>query len=353
MRVFAGIDIGGTNTKGGIFSEDGTLLFRWEFPTDKKSGEKAVLREIAAWIKEAADNAPRTSLRRNRLAGIGVAVPGPVIDESVVDGLVNIGWGRVNVKEELGALTYLDNIRVINDANAAALGEMWKGSGAGHSNIVAVTLGTGVGGGLIIDGEIVKGAFGAAGEIGHMTVNAAETKKCNCGKKGCLEQYASATGIVNAAKELIAARELTQTPDTDTVLTRTPDTDTALTRMPETEPVPAGASETGTVLSGAFTAKDVFEAAKKKDPVAAEATERAFRYLGMALANVAAAVDPELFIIGGGVSNAGDILLDGIRKYYREYAFRASIDTEIVRASLGGDAGMYGAAKLALMSEVP
>ena len=245
--------------------------------------------------------------------GIGVGVPGPVTGDGVVLQCVNLGWGVVNVAEELSRKSGF-TVKVGNDANVAALGEMWQGGGKGHANVVMVTLGTGVGGGIIVDGEIVAGAKGAGGEIGHMMVNENETDSCNCGKKGCLEQYASATGIVRMAKHKLAE-------------------DTRDTTLRSIEPL---------------TAKDIFDQAKESDTIALELVEELGKVLGTALAGIACVVDPEIFVIGGGVSRAGDILIDVTQKYYKERTFHVCKDAEFALASLGNDAGMYGCVQMIL-----
>ena len=201
-----------------------------------------------------------------------------------------------------------------NDANVAALGEAWKGAAAGSSDVIMVTLGTGVGGGIIVDGKIVTGHHGAGGEIGHANVDHHETESCNCGNRGCLEQYASATGIVRMAKKELAA------------------------------------SGENSVLRDAeeISAKAVLDAFKENDPVAVATMEKVGEQLGGALAIICCVTDPETIVIGGGVSKAGQPLIDCIRKYYREYAFESCKDTPIVIATLGNDAGIYGAAKMVL-----
>ena len=239
-------------------------------------------------------------------------MPAPVTADGVVNGSANIGWGYKDVKGELEGLTGLPT-EVGNDANVAALGEMWQGGGEGETNIVMVTLGTGVGGGVIIGGKVVVGTHGAGGEIGHLCVNYDETEICGCGNKGCLEQYASATGIVRLARKKLAAE----------------------TRK--------------TVLQAEnVTAKDVFDAVKAGDTVAQEVAEEFGRFLGYCLANLAIVTDPAVIVIGGGVSRAGEVLIPYIQKPFLEKAFFANKDVEFKLATLGNDAGICGAAKLIL-----
>ena len=246
------------------------------------------------------------------ICGIGVGVPAPVDKNGAIERAANVGWQAKNIKKELEELTGFSCV-IGNDANVAALGEMWKGAGEGEKDLIMVTLGTGVGGGIIIDGRAVGGAHGAGGEIGHMTVRTDETEACGCGRKGCLEQYASATGLVRLAKRYFEnnAKE--------------------------------------SILQGKeITAKEIFDAAKAGDEAALLITEEFGAYLGQALVNLAATVDPAVFVIGGGVSKAGNILLDIVKKYFYEHAFYGNQKTRITLATLGNDAGIYGAAKQVL-----
>lgn len=303
-----GVDLGGTTVKLGLFDKEGELLEKWEIPTRKEENGKYVLDDIAqAVLKKAEDRRIK-----EEVIGIGIGVPGPVKEDGLVNGCVNIGWGVINVEEELGRRTGFP-VKAGNDANVAALGELWQGGGKGYRNMVMITLGTGVGGGVILNGRILAGTNGAAGEIGHMPVVYDETECCNCGKKGCLEQVASATGIVKETKKILAA------------------------------------SKEDSVLRGReISAKAVFDAIKEGDKLAQEAGERLGKYLGIALAHIAAVADPEIFVIGGGVSKAGEVLIELIQKYYVEKAFLPSRGAKFALATLANDAGMYGAAKLVL-----
>lgn len=305
-----GVDIGGTTCKIGFFETSGTLLDKWEIKTNTENGGASILDDVTASIREKLE---KENISREDIQGVGVGVPGPVTGDGTVLQCVNLGWGVVNVAEELGKKCGFP-IKVGNDANVAALGEMWQGGGKGHSNVVMVTLGTGVGGGIIVDGRIVAGAKGAGGEIGHMMVNEHETDTCGCGKKGCLEQYASATGIVRMAKYKLAE-------------------DSRETSLRQIE---------------SLTAKDIFDKAKEGDAVALELVEELGKVLGSALAGIACVVNPEVFVIGGGVSKAGSILVDVIEKYYMERTFKVCRDAEFSLASLGNDAGMYGCVQMIL-----
>ena len=303
-----GVDLGGTTVKIGLFSIEGQLQDKWEIPTRTENHGAEILSHIAASIQSRMDTG---HLSKEQVTGIGIGVPGPVLNENIVQGCVNLGWGNVRVADELSALTGL-KVKAANDANVAALGEQWQGGGKGFQNLVMFTLGTGVGGGIIQNGRIISGANGAAGEIGHMVIVDSDevVGTCGCGHRGCLEQVASATGIVNLTEKKLA--ECSQ----DSVLR-------------EISPL---------------TAKDVLDAAKAGDALAEQAAENMMKQLGRAAAYIACVVNPDIFVIGGGVSKAGEYLIEGISRYYKDYAFHASADTKFALASLGNDAGMIGAA---------
>lgn len=304
-----GVDIGGTTVKMGLFQEDGTVLDKWEIVTRKEDHGAAILPDVAKAIEE---KLAERGIEKEKVVGIGVGVPAPVTDGGIVKQTANLNWEYKNVKAELEELTGIKT-KVENDANVAALGEMWKGGGKGNKNMVMVTLGTGVGGGIIVNGKILTGTNGAGGEIGHIVINPEEKKRCGCGKTGCLEQYASATGIVRLARKKLLDF------NGETVL--------------QMESV---------------TAKDVFDAVKAGDAAAIEVAEEFGRYLGYSLSIVSTLVDPSIYVIGGGVSKAGEILFDYIKGPYMEKAFFANEEVEFALAELGNDAGIYGAAKLVL-----
>ncbi len=310
MQYGFGIDLGGTTVKIAFLDTDGNLCDKWEIPTRTEQDGRNILQDIA---RSVLDYVQKNNISREDLLGIGIGVPGAVDANGTVNRCVNLGWGRFSVCEELSRLTGL-TVVAGNDASLAALGECWKGGGQGYSSVVLVTLGTGVGGGVVTNGKIIHGAHGAGGEIGHMTLNPAETEACTCGKQGCAEQYCSATGIVRLAKKHLAQ------------------------------------SLFPSVLRGkkGFSCKDVFDAAAGGDIPAVEVLEQVYGYLGMLIANVCCAVDPEIVVLGGGVSKAGQPLLDGARQYFEKYCFHACRDTEIVLATLGNDAGIYGAFSLLL-----
>lgn len=311
MKKYAfGVDIGGTTCKIGFFETSGKLLDKWEIKTNTANNGESILSDVA----QAVDNKlAQEGISREEVQGIGIGVPGPVKSNGVVNRCVNLGWGVVNVEEGLESLTGL-KVKAGNDANVAALGEMWQGGARGSRDVVMVTLGTGVGGGIIVDGKVVAGFNGAGGEIGHITVNNDEIEACNCGQYGCLEQYTSATGIVRVAK-----RKLDKTSD-----------ETSLRGIEN------------------LTAKDVFDAAKAGDKVALGLVDEVCQILGATLSNIACVVNPEIIVVGGGVSKAGDILIETIQKHFVESSFHACRDTKFALASLGNDAGMYGCVQLLL-----
>lgn len=313
MKKYAyGVDIGGTTVKIGFFETTGKLVDTWEIPTRTENDGELILPDIAESIKE---NNEKKSITTDDIEGIGMGVPGPVKDDGTVLKCVNLGWGVFNVEKALSVICGGVKVKAGNDANVAALGEMWQGGGKGYEDVVMITLGTGVGGGIIRGGKIVAGTNGAAGEIGHMPMIDDESECCGCGKKGCLEQYASANGLVNVAEKYIAAH-----------------------RTVETE----------LDLNAGFTAKDVCDAAKAGDIAGLAAVEESMRLLGKAMASVSCVIDPQVFVVGGGLSKAGNIIIDTASKYYKEYAFHASRETEIKLATLGNAAGMYGGVKMVI-----
>lgn len=309
MKYCFGVDVGGTTIKLGLFTVEGELLDKWEIKTYAENEGERILPDVSETIKV---KIKERKIATDDICGIGVGVPAPVDKNGAIERAANVGWQAKNIKKELEELTGFSCV-IGNDANVAALGEMWKGAGEGEKDLIMVTLGTGVGGGIIIDGRAVGGAHGAGGEIGHMTVRTDETEACGCGRKGCLEQYASATGLVRLAKRYFEnnAKE--------------------------------------SILQGKeITAKEIFDAAKAGDEAALLITEEFGAYLGQALVNLAATVDPAVFVIGGGVSKAGNILLDIVKKYFYAHAFYGNQKTRITLATLGNDAGIYGAAKQVL-----
>lgn len=304
-----GVDIGGTTIKMGLFDKSGCVLDKWEIPTRTDNSGCAILPDVAESIQK---KMQERNIETDEVAGVGVDVPGAVDADGTVRQAVNLGWSSVNIVEVLKGYLKLP-VKAANDANAAAFGEMWQGGGKGCSNLVMVTLGTGVGGGIIANGMIVTGGTGCGGEIGHMHVEDEETESCGCRNKGCLEQYTSATGIVRLAK-----------------------------RRLERDDTPSS------LRSGELSAKAVFDAVKTGDNVAVEIAEEFGNYLGKGLAAVGCVVNPEVFVIGGGVSKAGEVLFDYICPAYEKYAFFGCREVKFSLATLGNDAGIYGAAGLIL-----
>lgn len=305
-----GVDIGGTTVKMGFFETSGKLIDKWEIKTNTENGGESILSDVA---KSVDNKLAQEAISKDDVQGIGIGVPGPVTSNGVVNRCVNLGWGVKDVAEELHSLTGL-KVKVGNDANVAALGEMWKGGAEGSKDVIMVTLGTGVGGGIIVDGKIVAGAAGAGGEIGHITVNKEEIEPCNCGQYGCLEQYASATGIVRMAKRKLA--KISE--------------ETTLTKVDE------------------LSAKAIFDEAKAGDKIAKELVDELGAILGGTLSNIACVTNPEVIVVGGGVSKAGSILIDTIQKNFVETSFHVCRDTKFALASLGNDAGIYGCMQMIL-----
>ena len=305
-----GIDVGGTTIKMGLFDMNANVLEKWEIKSVTANGGERILPDIAESIQ---NKMKEMDIETDEVVGIGIGVPGPVDAEGTVYKTANLGWDTVfHIPEAFQEYLKLP-VMAGNDANVAALGEMWQGGGKGYKDLVVVTLGTGVGGGIICNGQMVTGANGAGGEIGHIHVEDNETEECGCHNIGCLEQYASATGIARLARKRLEE-----------------DTEDSILRGRE------------------ISAKAVFDAVKFGDKVAIQIAERFGEYLGKGLAAIAGVVNPEIFVIGGGVSKAGEVLFEYIRPYYMQYAFRGCRDAKFALATLGNDAGIFGAAKLVL-----
>ena len=310
MKYGFGVDLGGTTVKIAWFDASGSMLDKWEIPTVTENSGSQILPDIANSVKGylAGKNIPAEDV-----IGIGIGVPGPVRPDGTVNKCVNLGWGVFNIEKELEALTGFP-VKAGNDASVAALGECWKGGGQGCDSMVFATLGTGVGGGIVVGGRVLHGVHGAGGEIGHMVLNRDEPEVCGCGKRGCVEQYCSATGIVRIAKQFLAKTQA----------------DSSLRGM---DPL---------------TCKDVFDAGTNGDALAQEILETVYAYMGEFLADICNVVDPEAVVLGGGVSKAGKPLLDGVQRYFSKFVFHAVSPVRFALAQLGNDAGAYGAFKLAL-----
>ncbi|KMY50792.1 ROK family glucokinase [Peribacillus loiseleuriae] len=309
-----GVDLGGTTTKLAIINMHGEILHKWEIVTDISDNGQRITTNIAKAID---DKLAELGESKSRLLGIGMGAPGPVnaINGSIYEA-INLGWNNYPLKDLLETETLLPAV-IDNDANIAALGEMWKGAGNGAKDIVCVTLGTGVGGGVIANGLMVHGVSGAGGELGHITVVPDAGAPCNCGKTGCLETVASATGIVRLAQE---ALEKANEP--------------SLLQ----EKIDDGES---------LSSKLLFTCAQEGDAISLKVIQQVSKYLGLALSQAGNILNPEKIVIGGGVSKAGDLLLKPVREYFELYAFkRVRKSTTISLATLGNDAGVIGAAWL-------
>ncbi len=309
-----GIDVGGTTVKMGLFNTDGTLLDKWEIATRTENFGEKILGDICDSLSA---KIVQKEIGLDEIEGLGIGLPGPVLDDGTVLQCVNLGWGTFNVEQTLSEMFYGIKVKAGNDANVAALGEAWKGGGKDYNNIVMITLGTGVGGGVVINKKIITGYNGGAGEIGHMHVNDDEKEQCNCGRCGCLEQYASATGVVRLANRYMQSTD-------------------APTKM--------------RAFGEDITAKDIFDLAKDGDEGANEVVKQMGTYLGKAMSSVAVVINPQAFIIGGGVSKAGMFLINAIKGIYRSTCFAACGDAAVHLAELENDAGMYGAAALIVNS---
>jgi glucokinase len=300
-----GIDVGGTSVKCGLFEDSGTLLARVSTPTGELVSPLGIERAINACEQLVRDN----QLGSQDIVGVGLDVPGPVDERGKVGMLANIKLDMAALTEALSKAFPLALLSCINDANAAALGELWQGAARGLSSAVLVTLGTGVGGGVVVDGHMVAGAFGAGGEIGHITVNRDETRVCGCGRKGCLEQYASAKGMVHTYRELCKEAEV--------------------------EPM---------ALQGPTDTYTIFKAAREGDAYATGAIDKMADTLAFAFAQISCVVDPEVFLIGGGVAAGFDLFEERLVKAFVRYCLPPCTHTRIVAARLGNDAGIYGCA---------
>ena len=312
-KCYFAVDLGGTFTKFGLFDENGKLEDKWSVGTRTEGSGKYIINDIADQIsKKCSEN----ELCREQIYGIGLAVPGPVDSFGRINGCVNLGWhGMIDAGKKLSEFSGY-HTAIGNDATLAALGEYSYIKNTANKemreNAIFMTFGTGVGGGIIIDGNVVYGAHGAAGEIGHMKVSAPEALPCKCGRYGCLEQYASATGIVRLVKKRLE-------PGDEPSLLRNLDH---------------------------IECKDVFDAAKAGDKSALSVINEVFGYAAEALAAITCVIDPDMVILGGGVSKAGKIFLDGIEEKYKEKCFHACKDVRFYLATLGNDAGIYGAFEL-------
>ena len=312
MKYAFGVDVGGTTVKLGFFTREGVLMEKWEIPTRPENGGSAILPDIARSIDECL---ARRGVAKTDVLGIGIGVPGPVDDDGNVNRCVNLNWGVFNLHATLGALTGLP-IKAGNDANVAALGEYYDGGGKGSRSMLMVTIGTGIGGGFILNGQILNGAHGVGCEIGHLCVDPSpDAELCTCGKRGCAEQYASARALGR-----IAQRTLLTDRNRPTLLREQPE----------------------------ISSRTVYECAARGDALAKELLDRVFDVLGLTIAGGCCMVDPELVVLGGGMSKAGQTLLDGVMPRFEHHMFHACKGTKFALATLGNDAGIYGCFHLAL-----
>lgn len=308
MKYCFGVDIGGTFVKLGLFTTEGELLDKWQIETRREDNSEHILPDIAAAID---GKMKEKGISKDEVAGVGFGTPGPVTEDGVAVCPANLDWVNKPVAKELSELTGFP-CRGGNDVNTAGLGEMWRGGAKGYKNVVVVPIGTGVGAAIIVNGKVITGTRGAAGEVGHIHVDDEIEQPCGCGAVGCVEQFSSATGLVRMAKKALAESD-------------------RATTLRELEEV---------------TAKDVIDAAKAGDEVADEIFDKFCDYLGYSLAATAAVIDPEIFIIGGGVSKAGQVLVDRVQEYYKKYVWPGCRDIKFALAKLGNDAGIYGAASM-------
>ncbi|WP_218653556.1 ROK family glucokinase [Streptococcus pluranimalium] len=315
-KKLLGIDLGGTTIKFGILTEAGEVQEKWAIETNILEGGKHIVPDIVASIKHRLDMYGLTS---DDFVGIGMGSPGAVNrDDKTVTGAFNLNWKEI---QEVGSVIEKETgipFAIDNDANVAALGERWVGAGANNPDVVFVTLGTGVGGGVIADGNLIHGIAGAGGEIGHMVVEPDTGFECTCGTVGCLETVASATGVVRVARRLAESYE----------------GDSSI----------KAAIDNGEGVSS----KDIFEAAQGGDNFANSVVDKVCFYLGLATANISNLLNPDSVVIGGGVSAAGEFLRSRVEANFKKYTFpQVRQSTQIKLAELGNDAGIIGAASLA------
>lgn len=306
-----GIDLGGTKINGALADLEGKILSQHTIPTNASEGEQAVLGRIFEVIEKLIKSASKST---EEIKSIGIGSPGPLDAKAgIIIFTPNLPFRNFQlvtpIVERFNIPTYLDN-----DANVAAIGEYMLGAGKGTNNMVYITVSTGVGGGAILDGKIYRGSTSNALEVGHMTI-VPDGPRCNCGNYGCIEALASGTAIARQAREALE-------------------------------------SGVDTALRGyeAVTSYEVFLAAQNGDKVAKEILDRSFNYLGIAVANIITSFDPEVFVIGGGVSKMGDMMFSKVQEVVNKRCFKSMSEfCKIVPAGLGTDAGVMGAVALALL----
>ena len=314
MKYYAGIDLGGTNTKIGLVDEDGNIIFTTIVKTDSMEGFEKTIQRLSKILLQQVKS---FDLNFDDVQSVGVGVPGPVLNSRVVKFWANFPWKNgvdlaLEFEKNLGK-----PVKVDNDVNVITLGEMWKGSAQGYKNVLGLAIGTGIGGGIIVDGKLVSGENGAGGEVGHIKVER-DGKLCGCGQKGCWEAYASATGLIREAQSRLAVNKTN------------------------------GLYEQ--VIGRDLEAKDIFDVAKEGDAFALDLVDYEADYIALGIGNLLNVLDPEIVVVGGGVSLAGDILFDKVKERLKKYAFPSTTENlKIVAASLGNDAGILGAAYLGMM----
>jgi ROK family protein len=314
MKYYAGIDLGGTNTKIGLVDEDGNIIFTTIVKTDSMEGFEKTIQRLSKILLQQVKS---FDLNFDDVQSVGVGVPGPVLNSRVVKFWANFPWKNgvdlaLEFEKNLGKPVKADN-----DVNVITLGEMWKGSAQGYKNVLGLAIGTGIGGGIIVDGKLVSGENGAGGEVGHIKVER-DGKLCGCGQKGCWEAYASATGLIREAQSRLAVNKIN------------------------------GLYEQ--VIGRDLEAKDIFDVAKEGDAFALDLVDYEADYIALGIGNLLNVLDPEIVVVGGGVSLAGDILFDKVKERLKKYAFPSTTENlKIVAASLGNDAGILGAAYLGMM----
>lgn len=314
MDYYVGIDLGGTNTKIGVVDKEGNKIFTTTIKTESIDGYETSLNRIAEILKE---NLKEYEIKLENVGGVGIGVPGPVVQSKIVKFFANFPWPEnLDLAAEFEKRIGL-KVKADNDVNVITLGEMWKGAGKGHGNVLGIAIGTGIGGGIIVDGHLVSGKNGTGGEIGHTKV-VMDGKLCGCGQKGCWEAYASATGLIREAMGRLVVNKKNKLYE--------------MTKGRELE------------------AKDIFDAAKDGDEFSLDIVDYEAEYLALGISNLLNTLDPEIVVLGGGVSLAGEFLTDRIEEKLKKYALPSALEgLKIVRAELGNDAGILGAAYLAMM----
>jgi glucokinase len=313
-NYIVGVDLGGTNIVAGALSEDGTVVALRGEPTRADQGADAVIDRIVRIIDTViAETIAQTGIKRSDVVGVGVGAPGPLQRErGIVVTTPNLGWTNFPLRDVVRERTGIET-RIDNDANCATFGEFWLGAARGGRNVVGMTIGTGIGGGLILDGKLYHGSSDVAGEIGHATIDVTG-RLCKCGNYGCLEAYASGPSIAARAREAV-----------------TGDEDSLLYRLVQGE-------------LGRITAATVYEAAKLGDEAAIDVVRETARFLGAGIANLLNIFNPDVVVLAGGVTQAGDTLFEPLRKEVKKRAFRPAVEAcRIVPGSLQGSAGVVGA----------